>query len=92
MLPGLNTFIGDTEEYSLEPNWMVNDAKDLKNIYIIIAASCDVLRLQNVLKFTYVLDHFHWEKAKKLQNQTIQFKIKITQDFIKKNTCRCGKQ
>ena len=32
------------------------------------------------------------KRAKSFQNETSQFKIIIIQDFIKKNTCRCGKQ
>ena len=31
--PNLNTFTGDTEEYSLDVNYKVNDAKALKTLY-----------------------------------------------------------
>ena len=31
--PVLNTFTGDTEEYSLDVNYKVNDAKALKKLY-----------------------------------------------------------
>ena len=32
-LPVLNTFTGDTEGYSLDVNYKVNDAKAFKNLY-----------------------------------------------------------
>ena len=47
LLPVLNTFTFDTEEYYLDVNYNVNDARILKT-FIIIAVSFDAFRLQHM--------------------------------------------
>ena len=118
LLPALNAFTVDKEEYSLGVNFRINDVKTLKNLYnycsfiwrfeiakhtcwimyvrltkitlTLCCVSSDLIR--RIWNYTYALDQ-QTKGPVNFQNQTSQFKIKITQDVTKKDTVGwCGTQ
>ena len=118
LLPALNAFTVDKEEYSLGVNFKINDVKTLKNLYnycsfiwrfetakhtcwimyvrltkirlTLCCVSSDLVR--RIWNYTYALDQ-QTKGPVNFQNQTSQFKIKITQDVTKKDTVGwCGTQ